>query len=315
MSEEISQGLSGTDSDNTPVGESNSSEVSESLELTFAENYPDLGDKSEKDQSGTAEGNASKSGHPAWQEYLEEIPEVFRPQVTPAFEKWDKEAQDRIQKVQSKYAPYEKFTQHQPEELDAAMQLVHALRTNPKGVYDDMARRFGFSANVDQGQSDKDDDSFDPFGDDSEEKKNDSIENHPQFQALQQQVAQFQQAFQQQQEAQQAARVEAQVKQETEQAFSQIERTIGKPLNEIEKKEILRRTVLIGDQTGNYDVIEGYRDFAQFANQLRNQPRANDTAPAVLSGNGGMPVKSQDMSIDEKFDHWTKQLMGQVGKQ
>ena len=303
MSDEISQGLSGTDSDNTPVGES--SDTSQQ----FGE-YPELGnDSNEESQSGTTEGNESKqgNGHPAWQPYLEEIPEPFRQQVTPAFEKWDKDAQEKIRAVQSKYAPYEPFIERDPQELQAAIQISELLRTNPKALYDNLAQRFGFNANSDQGQSNDEDSEFDPFAE-TEGKNGDSIENDPRFKQLSQELEQLKQFQQQQIEQQQAAQAEAEANQQVQESFGQIEAQIKRPLNEVEKAEILKRTVLIGDSTGNYDVLEGYKDFAKFANSIRNQPRANDTAPAVLSGNGGLPVKSQDMSLDQKFNSWADQI-------
>lgn len=298
MSGEISQGLSGTDGDTSPVGDSNSSELSESPELTFGE-LPELPEDNDQ-TADTATGNTK--GHPAWDEYLKDIPEQFRSQVTPAFEKWDKD----FQKVQSRYAPYEKFTQHDPAELDAAMQVTQLLRTNPKALYDNLAERFGFNANVDQGQSEEEDD---PYSFEDDEDEDDSIENNPQFREMAEKFQQMQEFIQNQQRQQQAAQMEAQVQQETNQAFNQIEKAIGRSLSQQEKTEVIKRAVLNGDSTGNYDIIEGYKDFARLANSIRNQPRKNASAPAVLSGNGGLPVKStEDQSLDEKFAGFAAQI-------
>lgn len=300
MSDEISQGLGGTDGDNSPVGDSNSSEISESPESTFGD-LPELGDNGQPQDTA----NGASKGHPAWDEYLKDIPEQFRPQVTPAFEKWDKD----FQKVQSRFAPYEKFTQHQPEELEAAMQVAQYLRTNPRALYDNLAERFGFNnADEDQGQSEEEDDLF-GFDDNSD--KDDSIENNPRFREVTEQLQAMQQFIQQQAEQQQQAEITAQAQRETEESFAHIEKSINRNLSNAEKSEIIKRTVMIGDANGgkNYDLIEGYKDFAKFANSIRNQPSKNDTAPAVLSGSGGLPVKNKDdLSFDQKFDGYAAQI-------
>lgn len=253
--------------------------------------------------SGTAEaGNAAETdntgGHPAWSEYLKDIPEQFHRQVTPAFEKWDKE----VQKAQSKYAPYKDFLDKDPQELGMALQVAELLRTNPKALYENLGERYGF-ANFDQDLSDEEDDSdeYDEYEDDEEES---SIQNDPRFQELAEKYNQMAQYIQAQEQQKQAAEAEQQAQQEVNSAFDQIESSINRNLSEREKQEIIQRTVVIGDKTGNYDIIEGYKDFSKFVNTIRNQPRAADSAPRVLSGNGGLPVKNQDADLDQKFDQY-----------
>lgn len=295
------------DTENTGSADSQGTDTAVGDDTTQDSTFGDYPDLSSQQDSGTADQDSqdNSGGHPAWDEYLKDIPEVFHPQVKPAFEKWDK----NFQKVQSEYEPYKEFIGTDPNELQAALQVANLIRTNPKALYDNLGSRYGFNSNFDQGQSDEEDDSEDEYGYEYESEEESSIEDDPRFQELANKYAEMAQYIQRQQQEQQEQQQMAQVKQETEQAFSEIEKGLGRTLNDNERAEIVQRTVMLGDRNGgNYDIREGYKDFAQFVNTVRSQPRANDSAPDVLSGNGGLPVKSQDMSLDEKFEHWANQI-------
>lgn len=86
------------------------------------------------------DNNTGQSGNPAWQEFLNVVPEEFHPQVTPVLEKWDKGVQDRFTTVQQQYEPYkawEPFVKQgvNPEEADFALRLLNGLNENPQMVY------------------------------------------------------------------------------------------------------------------------------------------------------------------------------------
>lgn len=287
------------DTENTEPVDSQGTDPAVGNDTTQDNTFGDFPDLPSQQGSGTADQDSqdNSGGHPAWGEYLKDIPEQFHRQVTPAFEKWDKE----VQKAQSKYAPYKDFLDRDPQELNAALQVAELLKTNPKALYENLGERFGF-ANFGQDLSDEEDDSdeYEEYEDDDDS----SIQNDPRFQELTEKYNQMAQYIQAQEQQKQAAAAEQQAQQELNSAFDQIESSINRNLSEREKQEIIQRTVVIGDKTGNYDIIEGYKDFSKFVNTIRNQPRAADSAPRVLSGNGGLPVKNQDADLDQKFDQY-----------
>lgn len=71
------------------------------------------------------------AGNPAWNDLLEMVPEVLRPQLQPKLQEWDQ----GVQKQFEKYKPYEEFLEHDPGILKAGKQLYDTLNSNPEHVY------------------------------------------------------------------------------------------------------------------------------------------------------------------------------------
>lgn len=95
--------------------------------------------------SGQEPQGAPGTGHPAWNEYLADIPQEFHDKVTPAFQKWDSEVQKKIQSVHSEYEPYKPFKESNipPERLDYSLQVANAIETDPELVYKALVEHYG----------------------------------------------------------------------------------------------------------------------------------------------------------------------------
>lgn len=75
-------------------------------------------------------------GNPAWQDFLNVIPQELHSKVTPVLQQWDKGVQDRFQKVHQEYEPWKPVIKNSdPETVQFAMQMLSALENDPKTVY------------------------------------------------------------------------------------------------------------------------------------------------------------------------------------
>lgn len=92
-------------------------------------------------------GQQGNEGHPAWQEYLNDLPQELHSQVTPVFEKWDKGVQERFQKVHSTYEPWKGVINSgvEPTVAQFGINLLSQLETNPKYVYDALGQYYNFA--------------------------------------------------------------------------------------------------------------------------------------------------------------------------
>lgn len=256
---------------------------------------------------GNQSQNSEDTIPPAWGKLFEVLPEQFQkhPTVRETLKEWD----NNFAKVQSDYAPYKPLLENKisMDDIQNSIELTKLINANPRYVYDELAKRYGF--NAEQGQQQVDD---------SEEENNDEeeippnlleLENNPTLKAMQEQLNQFQQMFAQQEQMKQEEAVKQAAQQEINNEWNQLYQQLripeGKDLPQNVKNEIVRRSVAIGDETGNYSIIEGYKQYAEFVNYVRNS-RANNTAPTVLPGNGALPSTKKNlgqMDEQERVNH------------
>lgn len=244
---------------------------------------------------------------PNWQSILDQIPPEFHERVLlPKFKEWDQ----NFAKVQSDYAPYKPLLENNVpfDNIQKAFQLAELLNSNPKAVYDELGNRFGFNSGQGQQQVEDNEEQEDQQDIGNPNAQFD-ITKHPQFVELQNVVNQLTSGLSAQQQAVQNQQEEARVQQEINTEFATLESRVGKLPDNI-KAEIMSRAVRIGDARGdgNFFIEDGYKDYVQFANFIRNS-RANNTAPDVMPGNGGMPqqkMKYGEMSDEQRVDAWAE---------
>ena len=242
---------------------------------------------------------------PAWGKLFEVLPEQFQkhPTVRETLKEWD----NNFAKVQSDYAPYKPLLENKisMEDIQNSIELTRLINANPRYVFDELGKRYGFGAEQGQQQVENQEE------DEEEEIPPNllELENNPTLKAMQEQLNQFQQMFAQQEQAKQEEAIKAQAAQEIQTEWNQLYQQLnipeGKDLPQNVKNEIVRRSVAIGDETGTYSLIEGYKQYADFVNYVRNT-RANNTAPTVMPGNGALPSTKKNlgqMSEDERVDH------------
>ena len=88
-------------------------------------------------QPDDGQGGGGQGGDPPYADYLNSIPEELRPQVEPAFQKWDGDVTRRFQdaaEYRKAWEPYEQFRDQlgDPEHVQELLQLRDVLVSNPQ---------------------------------------------------------------------------------------------------------------------------------------------------------------------------------------
>ena len=86
------------------------------------------------------------SGNPAWNDFLEYVPEDKREAVTPLLQQWDRGVQEKIQKVHQEQEPWKPIVQSgvDPETVQFGIELLSTLQTDPRKVFDALAENYGW---------------------------------------------------------------------------------------------------------------------------------------------------------------------------
>lgn len=89
--------------------------------------------------------------NPAWEPVLSLLPEQFHTVVTPHFQKWDQDAQSRIENVNTQlkaYEGYNKFTEHgiTADEVEQGLRIMYEINNNPQNVFNALQEAYKFGA-------------------------------------------------------------------------------------------------------------------------------------------------------------------------
>lgn len=257
--------------------------------------------------AGNQSPNSEDNIPPAWEKLFEVLPEQFQkhPTVRDTLKEWD----NNFAKVQSDYAPYKPLLENKIsyEDIQNSIELTKLINANPRYVYEELGKRYGFTP--EQGQQQVEDQDQDNDDEDNIPPNLMELENNPTLKAMKDQLDQFQQMFTKQEQDKQDAQIQETAKAEIQNEWNDLYRDLripeGRDLPQNVKNEIIRRSVAIGDETGTYSLKEGYKQYAEFVNYVRNT-RVNNTAPTVLPGNGALPSTKKNlgqMDEGERVDH------------
>jgi hypothetical protein len=91
---------------------------------------------------GAGQQGGQTNGHPAWDQYLKDIPAGLHAAVTPAFQKWDSDMNAKLSQVQQQYAPWQSVIDggHTPETVSGALELAQAFQQDPVGVIGELVQ-------------------------------------------------------------------------------------------------------------------------------------------------------------------------------
>ncbi len=233
--------------------------------------------------STNAPENEPPQGHPAWQEYLEGIPDDLQPLVTQAFAKWDQDMQGKLQGVQEQYKPYEAYKPLIENEVpldtvSQALWLAQQLEENPEDIIKQAIEAFNLDF-VPKGQAPANT----PDDDDEEFDMTDlaGLENHPAFKALQEKANEADRILRQQQESQQETEATAQLEQYLSELHSNEEITKNGDFDD------LYVTALMAQGVDAEDAVKQYQETVNSrARELMGQNNQQDPPPVVMGGDG-----------------------------
>lgn len=255
------------------------------------------------DSQGPGTGDDTGSnGHPAWQEYLTDIPEAFHPVVSKAFGKWDSEVNGKLQSLHSQYEPWKDVIDtYDPTVAEQSFALFQRLNEDPKMVYEALGNAFGFTGDTvntgEQGTGNEEtDDSEDEFDSQNISK------NHPLYKQVNEQRQMLEMlTLQQQQEAQQR-QAEA-----DEIGLNNFLGELAEKHGEFDEDYVV---TLMANGVPGEQAVQRFHQLAQSYAEKLNQPSRN--APVVLSSSGGGSLPSNQIDPTQLSDKDTKALIVQM---
>lgn len=220
-----------------------------------------------------------------WAQYLEPLPESVRPLVEPVFKQWDGDVTKRFQAYsqdQAKYKPWDSVIEQygDPQQAQAAFQLMQAINENPEQVYQALVQEFGFG---DQGGTEPEDDLDD----------SDTPARDPEFETVKNMTEQMAEIML----AQQMADQQAQEDRKLEEYMGQLTEKYGDYDNEY---------VLAHMNLG----YTGEQAVEKYQSMLNNRIAAAPQAPRILGAGGGLPSQAVDPAQLNSRD--TKALVAQM---
>lgn len=239
-------------------------------------------------------------GHPAWDEYLKDVPEDFRQYVTPAFEAWDKGVvpRSKLQEVETQYNPYKEFVEAEidADELGSAYNLYQAMQENPEEVIRKAIETFGLESVLNAAPVTPDPD------DDDEDEGYPDVTKNPAFTAMQEKLAQFEEK---ETERERLAR-EAQEEQEFDAYLGEL----TEKYKETGPFDVNYVTALIAQDVDGDEAVKQYYAMVNQAVAARtNSQQAPDQPLKVMGGDGAtgsgipqVPTKMGDLNKNQLAD-------------
>jgi len=210
-------------------------------------------------------GDTGDGQNPAWNNFLEVIPQELHDKVTPLLTEWDKGVQDKFTKVQQEYAPWKDVISAagNPQEAAFALQLMRAVQEDPEMIYNSLKERYKFGETppevTAQGQGQGEPQTLDPA-----------------IAARIQQLEQGQQTVAQIIQAQHTAELEAREAQALDSELSNAKKQYG---------DFDERFVLALAANG-VPVMDAAKQFADMKTAIAQQ---YSPKPLIMGAGGGMP--------------------------
>lgn len=235
------------------------------------------------------EATPTEKGNPAWDAYLEDVPDTLRDLVKPAFKKWDQDvaakfeqhAQDR-----KRYDPYNEFVENQvdPNAIRASMQFLHQLTNDPVAFYKELHQTLQenpqYASQLSPAQKQAVADAAEEsLSDDPYQQKIDELANSQRA---------FQQEWERREQAQKQQQYLAVANQEFDRDYAAIEQQFGTLSGEF-KSRIAAEALALEQRLGRPATIrEGFESLRQFGEGYAQSKRK---APRVIGGGGGQQAR------------------------
>jgi hypothetical protein len=231
--------------------------------------------------------------NPAWQEFYGNAPEDVRDQyLTPAFQKWEANVNNMVQKVHSEYEPWKPVMQQvDPNTASWAIQVANALNTDPKMVYEALGEWIGQQNNV-SGQQNPQSGLIPGQGQQQPNSNQEEQPWRPELASLQQQNKLMVDYLTAQQQQQQAAQADAQLEQELS--------TVRQKYN-LQEKDM---PFVLGLMANNdFTTEDAAKAVAEYSGSFRPKP-------LIMGSGGGVPGAGiNPAKLDDKS---TKNLVVQM---
>lgn len=260
------------------AGQESTSDLTESPELTAV--APEQQDHSTENEP---------EANPFWGE-VEKLtgPNVYK-LIQPHLAKADTAARQRVEAVNSKYAPWQQFEQQgiNPQHVQQALGVVHQLNTAPEQVFESLRsfleREGRMPSQAELKQEVKED---------LAETEGEPDSRDTQIKQLREQLQQFQGFVTEQFTTQQQAKAAEEADSWLEGEVSRITQAGG--YDKADVQEIIRIAAFQSQQSGKEpDLDAAAQQFNAMRDRIRTTPRPGQLAPRLPSGPGGGSPQGQ----------------------
>lgn len=234
----------------------------------------------ENNQDATPTSSEGGNGNPAWAPIRDALGPSFQ-LVEPHLKEFDKQAQSRIEKLNSQLKEYTSFGT--VDQLRAYQGLAQRLDSEPAAVYEQLGQWLRSQGLIQEAQQAEkiadelsDDDYVDP--------------RIAELEAQQERMREFLEYQEQERIAREAdAELDAEIN-GLKQAHAE--------LSDYDIREIIQRAAFAASQGQDPSLELAYQDYVEnVVNRIRNAPRAGDSAPRLLPTGGGVPATAQGQSL------------------
>lgn len=245
------------------------------------------------DNNQVTQNENGQGFNPAWNEFIEAIPEDLReqvqPAITPVLQKWDQNVQKRFEQ----YKPFEKYKDVDPQVIDYSLNLFNSLNTNEGAlqVWEQLGKYLESEGLLGQEE------------DEEEEEEVDWDSIPP---ALRKQIEQLQGGFStlaEYQIAQEQARREAEEDALLDKELKQLREKYG----DYDEEWVLAKMINGMDAE---DAVKAYHEWLDKTLQERNRPQPNFRP--LGSGSGGFPTGNPGFDPKKASSREVKDLVAQM---
>jgi hypothetical protein len=240
--------------------------------------------------------------NPAWEPFLNELPEYFHPKAKTHFKTWDdnyNSLESKYKELEGKYQPYEQYLSVDPSTLQNAMVVFQNLNDNPQKVYEVLARQMQELGLIPPTQSDDQ-------GEFLEE------QTDPKYQELDQRTRQLDERQAQMDEFIQQQTYNAEVSTYEEQIDSQVQGVLEKYGNAVDTEDLMNRMMVQIQTKGTFDAEAAFNDQKATFQRLWKAQNGGRPAPTIIPTNGtpapSLEKKPEEMNEDERKAYF-KQLL------
>lgn len=242
-------------------------------------------------------GQQQQQQQSPYADYLNKLPETFRPVVEPIFKEWDGNVTQRFQGYTDQlkqYEPYQAFTEYEPEAIQQAVQLAEQLSSpeTAEQLFHQLAQALGYDVEQGDPQQNGQQNGFDP----DDLNAGSQIFNDPRFQKLEQGVGSLAELLQQNQQQQQEQQLQQQVEKEWETELEKNKSLVSDAEGKM-NDDAIDMVLQIAAGNGG-DIPKAFEQYGKAVGKqasILNQP--GQTAPVVGGGaQNTMPSNTVDVA-------------------
>lgn len=223
------------------------------------------------------QGQSGTDGNPAWDDFLQYVPEDKREAVTPLLQQWDRGVQDKLAQVRSEYEPWKPIVEsgYDAETTKFAQEVLAVMQSDPRKLFDALGEHYQwFEAGEEEEETGK--------GRSGETQEKEYLD--PRYEDLDNRYKVLEQILL----AQRTNELQAQEEAELDKALTKLQADHKDFYNDDIEEDVVRRMYVNPELTPE----EAYQDHLKYVDKVKSFRRQ---PPRIMGGgSGGIPTPEMD---------------------